>query len=443
MDIYKYSIFKLAVIVLLLICGIRAKGQKDSCEVILDRVETLQDSNRLNEADSLLHSVVELLDVCAAHDYKERYQYLKGMSFYYHEEYDKAFDIFLTTLNNLDSLNQYDCDDYLKNAYCVAACFQKLNKNQESEETINNALLKCSDSWETCPYSMKMYKLLVDIYSSKKNFPLAIEQLHNERQQLAINLFDYKSHSKESNKLKKDFAEIHNMYKNRSSKDSVYYSSIILKARILRIIEEFEEAQICFDKANDYLNDNKSISNWTEKKLDLLYEIIWNSSDIGEREKVVSYCEEYEKLNKNQETEPLFIVYFQHGVALLGLKKYDQAIPLLNNTYSFLISRNSTQIPLFVMTTFYLAKCFYRLNIFDESIKYAMDGIKVNSKTNDENLEFITFLYDILGSSYLMTKDYDNAILFLEKSARLQQKLNNFVEEETKNNIIECKKHVK
>ena len=125
------------------------------------------------------------------------------------------------------------------------------------------------------------------------------------------------------------------------------------------------------------------------------------------------------------------------------MKKYDQAIPLLNNTYSFLISRNSTQIPLFVMTTFYLAKCFYRLNIFDESIKYAMDGIKVNSKTNDENLEFITFLYDILGSSYLMTKDYDNAILFLEKSARLQQKLNNFVEEETKNNIIECKKHVK
>ena len=442
MDIHKYSISRLTVIVLLLICGIRANGQKDSCEVILDRVETLQDSNRLNEADSLLHSVVELLDVCAAHDNKERYQYLKGMSFYYHEEYDKAFEIFHTTFNKLDSLNQYNCDDYLKNAYCVAACFQKLNKNQESEETINNALLKCSDSWETCPYSMKMYKLLVDIYS-KKGFPLAVEQLHNERQQLAINFFDYKSQSKESNKIKKDFAGTHNMYKNRHSKDSVYYNIIIIKARILRTIEEFEEAQICFDKANDYLNDNKSISNWTEKKLDLLYEIIWNSSDIREREKVVSYCEEYEKLNNNQEIEPLYIVYFLHGSALLGLKKFDQAIPLLRRTYSFLISHNYTQIPLFVMTTYYLAKCFYRLNIFDESIKYAMDGIKVYPPKSDENLEFVTYLYDVLGAAYLKTKDYDNAILFLEKSARLQQNINSIVDEETKNNIIECKKHIK
>lgn len=442
MDIHFYFISRLTVILLLHIYGIRANGQKDSCEVILDRVEMLQKSNRLIEADSLLHSTVELLDVCAAHNNMERYQYLKGMSFYYHEEYDKAFDIFHTTFNKLDSLNQYNCDDYLKNAYCVAACFQKLNKNQESEETINNALLKCSDSWETCPYSMKLYKLLVDIYS-KKGIPLAVEQLHNERQQLAINFFDYKSQSKESNKIRKDFAEIHKMYKNRSSKDSVYYSSIIIKARILRTIEEFEEAQICFDKANDFLNDNKSISNWTEKKLELLYEIIWNSSDIGEREKVVSYCEEYEELNNNQETEPLFIVFFQHGVALLGLKKYDQAIPLLSKTYSFLVSHNSTQIPLFVMTSYYLSKCFYRLNNFDESIIYAMDGIKVYPKISDENLEFITYLYDVLGAAYLKTKDYDNAILFLEKSARLQQNINSIVDEETKNNIIECKKHIK
>lgn len=442
MNIHKYSISRLTVIVLLLICGIRANGQKDSCDVVLDRVEALQESNRLNEADSLLHSAVELLDVCAEHDNKERYQYLKGMSFYYHEEYDKAFDIFHTTFNKLDSLNQYNCDDYLKNAYCVAACFQKLNKNQESEETINNALLKCSDSWETCPYSMKMYKLLVDIYS-KKDIPLAVEQLHNERQQLAINFFDYKSHSKESNKIKKNFAETHSMYKNRHSKDSVYYNIIIIKARILRTIEEFEEAQICFDKANDYLNDNKSISNWTEKKLDLLYEIIWNSSDISEREKVVSYSEEYEKLNNNQETEPLYIVYFLHGAALLGLKMYDQAIPLLSRTYSFLKSHNYTQIPLFVMNTYYLAKCFYRLNIFDESIKYAMEGIKVYPPKSDENLELITYLYDVLGAAYLKTKDYNNAIFYLENSARLQQKINSIVDEETKNNISECKKYLK
>ena len=95
------------------------------------------------------------------------------------------------------------------------------------------------------------------------------------------------------------------------------------------------------------------------------------------------------------------------------------------------------------MTTYYLAKCFYRLNIFDESIKYAMDGIKVYPPKSDENLEFATYLYDVLGAAYLKTKDYDNAILFLEKSARLQQNINSIVDEETKNNIIECKKHIK
>ena len=417
-------------------------GQKDSCEVILDKVEKLQSLSRLNEADSLLQLVGKYISVEPKESIENKLIIYKAKSFYLREEYENALDIFKSILNKQDSLNQYNCDDYIMNAYYVANCYHKLNKDEESEEVINETLLKCTNSWESCSYSMRMYNLLIDIYSNQEGTQYTIEQLHNERQIFAINLYDYRNHTKESNKIVKDFLEINKMYKNRDSKDSIYYSLCLTKAHILSQIADYEEAKTCFNKANDYLNTNVTIPNWIEEKKQVLYESIWNSAYLDDHKKVIELCDEYEKLDDFHETDQRYIVYYNHGVALLGLHNYNQAIHLLSRMYSYLTSLSSTHIPLFVMTVNYLAKCYYRTNNYKESIKYATEGIESYQKTSEKNLEHITNLYDVLGAAYLKANDYTNAILYLEKSAELQLVLNGFIDEETNNNINECKMQI-
>lgn len=434
---------KYTTIILFFICCLQVNGQKDSCEVILDKVEKLQSLSRLNEADSLLRLVDKQICVEPKESIEDKIIFYKAKSFYLHKEYESALDIFKSILNKQDSLTQYNYDDYIKNAYYIANCYHKLNKDEDSEEIIKETLLKCISSWGSCSYSMRMYNLLIDIYSHQEGSQHTVEQLHNERQIFAINLYDYRNHTKESNKILKDFLEIHKMYKNRESKDSVYYRSILIKARILSEIADYEEAKTCYNKANDYLNANVAIANWIEEKKQVLYESIWNSAYLEDHKKVIELCDEYEKLDDSQETDQRYIVYYNHGVALFGLHNYNLAIPLLNKTYSYLTSQSSTLIPLFVMTAYYLGICYYRTNNYKESIKYATEGINCYQKRGDKNLEYITYLYDVLGAAYLKTNDYSNAMLYLKKSAELQLVMNGFVDEKTNSKINECKIQIK
>lgn len=434
---------KYTTIILLFICSLQMNGQKDSCEVILDRVEKLQNLSRLNEADSLLQLVYNHICMVPIQSIEYKMDFYRAKSFFLREDYEYALSIFKSTLSKHDSLNQYNCDDYIKNAYYVANCYHKLKKDEESEDVINETLVKCSTSWEYCPYSMKMYNLLIDIYSNQEGTQYAIEQLHNERQLFAINYFDYRNQSKESNEIKKNFLKIHNAYKNRDSKDSIYYRLVLTKARLLNQIAEYEEAQICFEQAKELLSANMYLPNLSEEKKQVLYESIWNCSNLKDHKKVIELCDEYEKFENHQETDQRYIVYFNHGAALLDLHNYYQAIPLLSKTYSYLESQFSTQIPLFVMTAHYLGRCYYGTSNYEESIKYLTEGINMYHKIGTVNNYFLSQIDYDLGMSYYMTREYEKALYCLEKTAEIQQNINGYVDGKTNNIINECKMKIK
>jgi tetratricopeptide (TPR) repeat protein len=439
---YNNTHLKIILSVLFILCGLQMNGQEDSCEVYLDRLEKLLEMQKTDDLDSMLLLAEKHLSSDSTYKIY-RYTFYKGLSFYYKKEFEKGLNLLSKSLTDYDSILQLDGNDYIKIAYYLAECMLKLNKLQESEETINATMVKCADIWEFCPYSMKMYKLLIDIYSNRKDSQYAIEQLHNERQLFAINYFDYRNQSKESNEIKKNFLKIHNAYKNRDSKDSIYYRLVLTKARLLNQIAEYEEAQICFEQAKELLSANMYLPNLSEEKKQVLYESIWNCSNLKDHKKVIELCDEYEKFENHQETDQRYIVYFNHGAALLDLHNYYQAIPLLSKTYSYLESQFSTQIPLFVMTAHYLGRCYYGTSNYEESIKYLTEGINIYHKIGTVNNYFLSQIDYDLGMSYYMTREYEKALHCLEKTAEIQQNINGYVDGKTNNIINECKMKMK
>ena len=236
---------RLFIVLLSIFFCIRIGAQGTYSKGVLDQVETLISQKKYIEADRILLQIDKSVIANESSETKARYYFLLGLSQFDQGIYEKAINELLLSLNEQDLTQKWDCENYLRTAYLISSSYFNLKKYEESKEVINNSLIKCARIWDTCIYSKLMYQLLVIIHEKLEGSPFAIEQIHNEIQLIAINLYASNPHNKDGAEIKDRFMYWYNKLIDRSNikkNDSLYMEVAFSKAAYLRSVKEFDES---------------------------------------------------------------------------------------------------------------------------------------------------------------------------------------------------------
>lgn len=151
-------------------------------------------------------------------------------------------------MSKMDDLRLWECENYLKTAYYIADSFMRLKKLKECETVINYVLVKCANSYSNCIYAKKIFQLLLALYNEKGGSSAVIEQLHNEIQKIAINVYASNNLNQDGGQIKENFMYFYDFITNSkiSPKDSIYMN--LGKASNLYAIGEYDEAIRLYQK---------------------------------------------------------------------------------------------------------------------------------------------------------------------------------------------------
>lgn len=111
--------------------------------------------------------------------------------------------------------------------------------------------------------------------------------------------------------------------------------------------------------------------------------------------------------------------------ALLLFKEVDESLPKLSDR---------------TKTYYYSQYGFASIgnSNYTEAIKALKKGIEISIETNGDDNIFLTTMFHNLGRAYMLQQDYDNALLYLNKSKALQMKMNGKIMQRTLDYIKEC-----
>lgn len=212
----------------------------------LERIEKLLSRKDIENADSLIKcSHIVFGDDNSS--FKE--DYIAGLLFYYKEQYGEAISVLSSSLTKMDHQQLWDCENYLKTAFYLADSYIHLDKIKDSETVINYALVKSVNSYNTCLYAKKIFQLLLTIYERLGYSSSVIEQVHNEIQKIAINIYA----SNISNKDGEDVREKFLFFTSPAFAQEDTLSLFQGKAAYLYIIGEYEEAIRLYEKVKSGL----------------------------------------------------------------------------------------------------------------------------------------------------------------------------------------------
>lgn len=297
--INKYFMKQIIVCLLLLLCTPKTSSQIICDDIIFNRV------------DSLIHEQNEE----------------KNSS---EEYYISSINDLTLLLNKRDSLQQWDCDNFLKTAYYLAFCNFKLHRANDAKFIIDNALLKCTNIWEYCIYAKKMYKLLLDIYDLLGCSPNIMEQIHNEIQMIAINIYALDPHNQDGDDIRNKFMYWHNKDSYFGSRD--YFQVAFCKAAYLRGIKEYEEAI----RLNEIIRKNLNVADADRSTIyDSLLQMYAETSNKDSIESLLSeiytYSNKY-SLMKNIFTKCMVVanILFKKGDYQLSQMYYERVNNYLN-----------------------------------------------------------------------------------------------------------------
>ena len=498
--------------------GINLSAQNAISKNTLDRVEKLLAHNEVDYADSLLRQEQFSFDNSNS-SFREKY--ITGLLFYHKEMYEESISLMSAALLNMDSLRVWDCDDYLKTAYYLADSYIHLNRLEEADKVINYTLVKCINSYSTCIYAKKIFQLLLTLYKGLDYSPAVIEQVHNEIQKIAINIYSSNESNKDGVKIRDHFMYFYNyitsptiskedsLYMNQGKAGYLYsigeyeealrlyeyvkmklpkydeqlgginesllvmYSSMAQTGKIGKLLPEmydyslrkkldydfyslnvwvghnlnrnghFKDAQYYYQQCDSFLNTNKTIPDWVEKKKNVLSKMVFNCRSLGAYENVIRYCKEYENLSNLAMFDEYFFINYNQAYAYSAIKNYDEAIDILRKLKTYIESNNSINSMDYIMTNVILGVCYIREDKNSESIDCTSTAINIYKKMNLSDKSLMETLYNNMGKAYLQKKEYKKALPLLNLSAEIQIEQTGMVYPNTQSYIDECKRKQK
>lgn len=193
-------------------------------EAMLNRVEMLLMKKETKEAEKLFNQEVKNSEDSNS-NFSYRYNFVVGLLYYNKEMYEASISAMETAIAKMDSLLLWDCDNYLKTIYYIADSYIHLKRMKESEKVINYALVKCVNSYSTCTYAKKIYQLLLVLYDEKGYSDAVIEQIHNEIQKIAINIYSSNKSNKDGEQMRDHFMFFYNYINSPALtlNDSIYH----------------------------------------------------------------------------------------------------------------------------------------------------------------------------------------------------------------------------
>lgn len=499
-------------------CGFVASAQNASSNSTLNRIEKLLSHHKIEAADSLLRN-----EPLSFGDTHSSYQAdcIVGSLFYYQEKYEKSISVMSVAISKMDSLRLWDCEHYLKTAYYIADSYIHLNKLEECEAVINYALVKCVNSYSNCIYAKKLYQLLLVLYDNTGCSPAVIEQVHNEIQKIAINIYASDTLNQDGEQIKERFMYWYNYITSPpiSKKDSIYmnqgkasylysigeyeeairlyemvkmrlpkydeqlhginesllvmYSSMAQTENIDKLLPEmydyslrkkldydlyslnvwvgynlnrnghFKEAQYYYQQCDSFLNTNKTIPDWVERKKNVLSKMVFNCRSLEAYEKVIRYCEEFANFSNSELFDEYYFINYNQAYAYTAIKKYDKAIKILRRLRSYIESNNSINSMDYIMTNVMLGVCYIREDKNNESIECTSSAIDIFKKMKFNDKSLLSTLYNNIGNAHLQKEEYKKALHFLNLSAELQIEQKGMVSATTQSHIDECKRKQK
>ena len=485
---------------------------------ILNRIEKLLLHHEIEAADSLLRN-----EPLSFGDTHSSYQAdcIVGSLFYYQEKYEESIFVMSVAISKMDSLRLWDCEHYLKTAYYIADSYIHLNKLEKCEEVINYTLVKCVNSYSNCIYAKKLYQLLLVLYDKTGCSPAVVEQVHNEIQKIAINIYASDALNKDGEQIKEEFMFFYDyiisptiskedsLYMNQGKAAYLYsigeyeealrlyeyvkmklpkydeqlcginesllvmYSSMALTGKIGKLLLEmydyslrkkldydfyslnvwvghnlnrnghFKDAQYYYQQCDSFLNANKTIPDWIEKKKNVLSKMVSNCRSLGAYENVIRYSKEYENLSNLTMFDEYFFINYNQAYAYSAIKNYDEAIDILRKLKTYIESNNSINSMDYIMTNVILGVCYIREDKNNESIDCTSTAINIYKKMNLSDKSLMGTLYNNIGKAYLQNKEYKKALTLLNLSAEIQIEQTGMVYPNTQSYIDECKRKQK
>lgn len=389
-------------IIALIMCGANSFAQELTSVQFIERIEKLLSRNDMESADSLMK--------CTHLDYGSdsssfREDYIAGLLFYYKEQYEEAISVMNSSLMKMDRQKLWDCENYLKTVFYLADSYIQLDKIKDSETIINYALVKSVNSYYDCFFAKKIFQLLLTIYKRLGYSSSVIEQVHNEIQKIAINIYA-------SNKSNKDGEDVREKFLFISSpafagEDSL--SRIQGKAAYLYVIGEYEEAirlyqnvklkLPTFDPQLKVINESLLVMYSSTAQMECIEELL---------PEMVEYSRKY-KLDYDQYSLNIWVGHnlFQNG-------HYGLAQTYFERCDSFLVTHKTTQDwvekKLNVLSKMVLSCRF--LGEYEDVIRYCEEYVQI-SNSNDFNVLF--FVNYNRAFAYNALKNFDKAIGILSR----------------------------
>lgn len=328
---------RLFFILLLSFCSLTSFAQERKIKELFDRVEITISNKEFNIADSLMQTVNK--DEITSDSMNYCYYSIIGRINYYQKNFDRSKDALSISLSLLDSMQIWDCENYIKHAYYLADSYLKTNDLTTSEDIINETMIKCASIWEECEYSKKMLKLLLNIKSKASNTSAIIEQIHNEIQKIAMKVHVKKYNTNKDKEYQKSFEVLYNVIRDRSRKieDEDYYRAYYGIAAYMQIIKEYDEAARLFSLVKDFFSEEKDKENIYSSLLAMYAALAQKDSIDNLLPEIYDFCKKY-NIDKDQYSENVYVGYMMNKN-----RHYEDAQIYYNNADVYL--NEHTDIP--------------------------------------------------------------------------------------------------
>ncbi|MCB1144698.1 MAG: CHAT domain-containing protein [Leptospiraceae bacterium] len=173
--------------------------------------------------------------------------------------------------------------------------------------------------------------------------------------------------------------------------------------------EEFDKSKEYYQKTVNFLLTQKSDQEFTVMKTIMMIANRCLSKDQDDLsfyfyKKLIDY-----QIQKNGESDDVFLVWIDLGIAYGQKKSYKLTIQSLLNSLELIQKKygNENEDTAFVYT--FLGTYYAQEKEFDKSIEFSNKALKIRINLYGENHYLVGFLYNFLADNYYLKKDYEKA----------------------------------
>ena len=290
-----------------------------------------------------------------------------------------------------------------------------------------------------CLYVIGEYEEAIQLYENvKMKLPKYDEQLQGINESLLV-MYSCNAQIDKINRLLPEMYD----YSLRKKLDYDLYSLNVWVGHNLNQKGHYKEAQYYYQQCDSFLNANKTIPDWIEKKKNVLSKIVYNCRSLDEYENIIKYCKEYANFSNSTFFDEYYFVNYNQAYAYCAIKNYDEAISILRKLRSFIESNNSINSMAYILTNVMLGVCYIRVFKNNDSIECTSTAIDTFERMKMNDTSLLETLYNNIGKAHLQKEEYKKALSFLNLAAEIQIEKTGMVLPNTQSYIDECKRKQK